>query len=61
MDEFMTMNSVGDTLRIVFDFPNDKLEKEYQDLYWLNLRSAEMNIALPDHVQCLQTSLADQK
>lgn len=61
MDEFMTMNSVGDTLHIVFDFPNDKLEKEYQDLYWLNLRSAEMNIALPDHVQCLQTSLADQK
>lgn len=61
MDEFMTMNSAGDTLRIVFDFPNDKLEKEYQDLYWLNLLSEEMNIALPDHVQCLQTSLEAQK
>lgn len=61
MDEFMTMNSVGDTLRIVFDFPNDKLEQKYQDLYWLNLCSEEMNIALPDHVQCLQTSLEAQK
>ena len=61
MDEFMTMNSVGDTLRIVFDFPNDKLEKKYQDLYWLNLRSEEMTIALPNHVQFLQTSLEAQK
>lgn len=61
MDEFMTMNSVGDTLRIVFDFPNDKLEKKYHDLYWLNLRSEEMTIALPDHVQFLQTSLEAQK
>lgn len=61
MDEFMTMNSVGDTLRIVFDFPNDKLEKKYQDLYWLNLRSEEMIIALLDHVQFLQTSLEAQK
>ena len=61
MDEFMTMNSVGDTLRIVFDFPNDKLEKKYHDLYWLYLRSEEMTIALPDHVQFLQTSLEAQK
>lgn len=61
MDEFMTMDSAGDTLRIVFSFPNDKLEEKYRERYVLKLRSSEMVIALPGHVQFLEASLPDQQ
>lgn len=60
MDHFMTLNKVGDTLRIVFDFSNDKLAKEWQDS-WLNVRSEKMVIALPEQVQFLQAGLEGQK
>jgi len=60
MDEYMTMNQAGDTLRIVFDFPQDKLQEKFKDLYWLNLRSVEMTLALPEGVQTLHADLEAQ-
>lgn len=61
MDKYMTMNTSGDTLRIVFNFSKEKLEKKFQDMAWLNVRSKEMKIALPDNVQALSAGLVDQK
>lgn len=61
MDKYMTMNTSGDTLRIVFNFSKEKLEKKFQDMAWLNVRSKEMEIALPDYTQSLIAALVAQK
>lgn len=61
MDEFMTMKSSGDTLRIVLDFPDEKLEERFQKLHRLRFHSTEMVLALPDAVVALDNRLRSQK
>lgn len=51
MDKYMNLQSVGDTLRITFNFSNEKLEKKFQNKEWLNIRFAEMRLNLPVNVQ----------
>lgn len=60
LDEYMTLNSVGDTLRISLNFDRDKLEKKYQDIQWLNIRSEEMILTLPANVQQVTSDLRQQ-
>lgn len=62
MDKYMTVNAVGDTLRIVFDFwGNEEIEKKMAHLYYLNIRSAAMTLALPDGVQKVASNLGCDK
>lgn len=61
MDKYMTMVTSGDTLRIVFNFSREKLEEKFQDMLWLNVRSGEMEITLPDNIQELSDGLVAQK
>lgn len=51
LEKYMNLQSVGDTLRVTFNFSNEKLEKEFQDKEWLNIRFAEMSLNLPANVQ----------
>lgn len=58
MDKYMTMNTVGDTLRIVFDFwGNEELTKKMKNMYYLNIHSAEMTLSLPADVQNVASNL----
>lgn len=60
MDKHMKIEPKGDTLCIRFSFANDKLDKQQQDLYWLNLHSQEMILALPANVQRVVSNLESQ-
>lgn len=51
MEQFVTIQSAGDTLHIAFDFPADKLEEKYRNQNWLKVRSSAMTLALPSGVQ----------
>lgn len=61
MDKYMTLKTSNDTLFIVFTFSKDKLEKKYQDMQLLNIRSKEMTLALPSTVECVISHLETQK
>lgn len=61
MDKYMMMTTSGDTLRIAFSFPKEKLEKKFRNMVWLNVRSEEMKMTLPDNVQALSANLVSQK
>lgn len=62
MDKYMKMNTVGDTLRIVFDFWGDEeIKKKMKHLYYFNIRSAAMTLALPDGVQKVASNLGCEK
>lgn len=37
MEAFMSMTSVGDTLLVTFDFPEDKLEQHLQNDIWIRV------------------------
>ena len=39
----MSMTSVGDTLLVTFDFPEDKLEQHLQNDIWIRVRSEGWN------------------
>ena len=39
MEAFMSMTSVGDTLFVTFDFPEDKLEQHLQNDIWIRAES----------------------
>nr|WP_302436642.1 hypothetical protein [Bacteroides intestinalis] len=60
LDKYMTLNSVGDTLRISLNFDRNKLEKKYKDIQWLNIRSEEMVLTLPANVQQVTSNLRQQ-
>lgn len=47
MEAFMSMTSVGDTLLVTFDFPEDKLEQHLQNDIWIRVRSEGMELRLP--------------
>lgn len=51
MDSFMSITAEGDTLSILFKFPEDRLEERFRDVKWLKLHSEEMVLALPAGVQ----------
>ena len=53
MEAFMSMTSVGDTLLVTFDIPNDKLEKRFQNDTWIKVRSEGMGLQLPADVQAV--------
>ena len=61
MDKYMTINSIGDTVRIVFNFDKDKLEEKYKNLYWIQLRSEAMTLALPADVQRVVSNVEGQE
>ena len=61
MDKYMTMSMSGDTLHIVFNFSKEKLEKKFQDMSWLNVRSKEMILALPADIQRITSNLTSQQ
>ena len=50
MGKYMEVSSVGDTLRIVFNFSKDKLEKKYRDMRLLVIVSEGMTLSLPANV-----------
>ncbi len=60
MDRYMKIQSSGDTLKIVFDFSEGKLDSEKRSMDWFTVHSREMKIALPDQVQLLNANLLDQ-
>ncbi len=60
MDKYMTINSIGDTVRIVFNFDKDKLEDKYKNLYCLQLRSEAMTLALPASVRQVVSNIDGQ-
>lgn len=51
MEQFLSIQTVGDTLRIAFDFPEEKLDEKYRNQSWLKVRSSAMILALPAGVQ----------
>lgn len=51
MESLMSITSVGDTLSIAFNFPEDKLEERFREENWIKLRSAGMALELPAGVQ----------
>lgn len=61
MDKYMTLKTMGDTLRITFKFSEDKLEDKYQKMLWLNVYTEEMTMDLSDNVQFLSNALVNQK
>lgn len=61
LDKYMTIKSSGDTLRILLDFSNEKLEEKYLDMFWLNMGHAEMVLNLPEGVQEVASGLYDQE
>ena len=60
MDRYMKIQSSGDTLKIIFDFSEGKLDSEKRSMDWFIVHSREMKIALPDQVQLLNANLLDQ-
>lgn len=61
MDKYMTLKTMGDTLRITFKFSEDKLEERYQKMLWLNVHAEEMTLDLSDNVQFMANGLGNQK
>lgn len=61
MEQFLSIQSVGDTLRIAFDFPQDKLDEKYRNLNWLRVRSSAMTLALPSGVQLVVAEIESMK
>lgn len=61
MDKYMTLKTMGDTLRIVFKFSEDKLDEKYQKMLWLNVDTEEMAMDLSDDVQFIANVLGNQK
>lgn len=51
MEQFVSIQTVGDTLHIAFSFPDDKLDEKYRNQNWLKVRSSAMILALPAGVQ----------
>lgn len=51
MDPFISVTSVGDTLSIAFDFPEEKVDKRFRDEAWIKLSSYRMALRLPVGVQ----------
>ena len=54
----MSMTSVGDTLLVTFDFPEDKLEQHLQNDIWIRVRSEGMELRLPAEVQAVVVDLS---
>lgn len=61
MEQFMSLNSSGDTLRIVFDFPEMKLDAKFKELRWIKLRSKEMALNIPASVQLVACNVYNMK
>lgn len=59
MEQFITMSPSGDTLRIFFDLPKEKLEHRFRDIQWLEVRSAEMMLKIPAGVQLVACNIND--
>lgn len=59
MEQFIKMSSSGDTLRIVFDLPKEKLDKRFRDMHWLYLNSAGMMLKIPAGVQSVACNIND--
>ncbi|ADV43123.1 hypothetical protein [Bacteroides helcogenes] len=56
MEKYMTMKLAGDTLRVTFAFPDEKLEERYHQETNLQIRSSGMSLSLPESIK--QVSLA---
>ena len=61
MEAFMSMTSVGDTLLVTFDFPEDKLEQHLQNDIWIRVRSEGMELRLPAEVQAVVVDVEDME
>ncbi len=61
LEHYITKRSSGDTLTIAFDFSDGKLDMERRSMSWLGIRSKQMTLELPDHVQLLMANLPEQK
>ena len=61
MEAFMSMTSVGDTLFVTFDFPEDKLEQHLQNDIWIRVRSEGMELRLPAEVQAVVVDVEDME
>lgn len=59
MEQFITMSQHGDTLRVLFDLPKEKLEQRFRDKRWLEVRSAEMLLKIPASVQSVACNIND--
>lgn len=57
----MSMTSVGDTLLVTFDFPEDKLEQHLQNDIWIRVRSEGMELRLPAEVQAVVVDVEDME
>lgn len=57
----MSMTSVGDTLFVTFDFPEDKLEQHLQNDIWIRVRSEGMELRLPAEVQAVVVDVEDME
>lgn len=57
----MSMTSVGDTLLVTFDFPEDKLEQYLQNDIWIRVRSEGMELRLPAEVQAVVVDVEDME
>lgn len=61
MEAFMSMTSVGDTLLVTFDFPEDKLVQHLQNDIWIRVRSEGMELRLPAEVQAVVVDVEDME
>lgn len=61
MEAFMKMASVGDTLLVTFDVPNEKIEGLLRNRLWIEARSEEMALKLPASVQTVIVDVEDME
>lgn len=58
LDSYMSMMSNGDTLRVMLDFSNNKLDEKYRKMPWIEIIAANMKLGLPATVTNLSVKVA---
>ena len=57
LEKFMTTSVDGDTLFIRFLIPDDMVPEEFEDDYWIKVRSERMTLAIPKRVGYVENKL----
>lgn len=60
LERYLTLDTMGDTLRISLRFDKGELETEFRDIKWVNVRSEELVLSLPANVRQITSSLNSQ-
>lgn len=61
VNEHLKMTVVGDTLKILFDYPLDKLPQEFKETQWVGMNIGNMQLDMAQDVECIINDINSQK